>query len=111
MYVAAQPCKLLHVQVYEPKCDQVEVECNVDNFLFPCTAAAGQESKAAFWSPYSDDEDDRQQKQQWQSDRNALPAKVAALKAKDAADDLARMQHGDDEVDPLEAFMAAEVHF
>lgn len=39
-----------------------------------------------------------------------MPAKVAALKAKDAAEDLAAMQKGDDdEEDPLDAFMSAEV--
>ncbi|KAF6258089.1 DnaJ-domain-containing protein [Scenedesmus sp. NREL 46B-D3] len=39
-----------------------------------------------------------------------MPAKVAALKAKDAAEDLAALHKGgDDEEDPLDAFMSAEV--
>lgn len=77
---------------------------------YHCNFISGRDSKADFWSPYSDDEDDQlQQQQQQQSGPNALPAKVAALKAKDAADDLARMHHDENEVDPLEAFMAAEV--
>ncbi|KXZ44007.1 hypothetical protein GPECTOR_75g731 [Gonium pectorale] len=42
-------------------------------------------------------------------DRNYVPPKVAAKRMKDIADDMARAAAGDDDVDPLDAFMAAEV--
>jgi hypothetical protein len=61
-----------------------------------------------FWSPDSDEEDDQQQQQQQQP--GGIPAKVAALKAKEAAEAAAKaLESSDDDVDPLDAFMAGEV--
>eukprot|EP00879_Flechtneria_rotunda_P013246 GHRR01013831.1.p1 GENE.GHRR01013831.1~~GHRR01013831.1.p1 ORF type:complete len:392 (+),score=150.40 GHRR01013831.1:52-1176(+) len=78
----------------------------------PAPAAAGHAGTKGLWDVNSDDEQDGRQQQQ-PAGVHAVPAKVAALKAKEAAEELQhklKQQNGEeDDVDPLDAFMSAEV--
>jgi hypothetical protein len=78
---------------------------------------SSKDTKAVFWSPHSDDDEPpppEQQQHKAAVSGGGIPAKVAALKAKEAAEDLQQkmkeqLADDDEEVDPLDAFMSAEV--
>eukprot|EP00775_Hariotina_reticulata_P004059 gene4059-4306_t len=73
-----------------------------------------KDAKAVFWSPHSDDEEPQQQEPRLENKAGlgaGIPAKVAALKAKEAAEDLQQKMKElaeEEEVDPLEAFIDEE---